>query len=238
MRTLLSAVVAAGLALPMTARAQDPSVPWGLPAGDSKAAIENQSCCSASRGTVHNSDAAVLAKVPGMAARDGRILRLKLDGNRTLRLTDCDGQSRCEADDTRVHRLVGWWPKQRLYVVSVALYEESTAYLVSQRDGRILVLSAPPVLSPSGRWGIALVSNQMSGVDLELLDMGAEPPTVATITEMPNCPGAGPNSMLRPRPVWMDDSRVRFEGPPPDPGGNPNTKQLLRIVDGKPRWEC
>ena len=211
---------------------------WALPAGDARAAIENQACCGASRGTVHNSDAAFLAKMAGMAARDGRTLRLKLDGNKTLRLADCDPQNGCDAEDIRIFRLVGWWPKQRLYVVSVGLYEESTAYLASQRDGRILVTTAPPVLSPSGRWAVALVSNLMSGVDLELLDMGREPPTLAKITEMPNCRGADPNAMLRPKPVWIDDSQVRFEGPPPEPGGNPNTKQLLRIVDGKPRWEC
>lgn len=235
-------IVAVCLASATAAAAQDPSTPWALPSDNplnaSTAAIENQPCCGASRGTVHNSDAAFLAKVPGMAARDGRILRLKLDGNRTLRLTDCDQQPACGADDTRIHRLVAWWPKHRLYVVSVTLYEESTAYLVSQRDGRILVTTAPPVLSPSGRWGVALVSNLMSGVDLELLDLGREPPTLDKITEMPNCRGAGPDSMLRPKPVWVDESQVKFEGPTPQPGDNPNTKQLLRIVDGKPRWEC
>lgn len=215
---------------------------WILPSdgllNGSKATIESQPCCGASRGTVHNPDLAFLAKVPGMAARDGLVLRLKLDGNRTLSLTDCDGRSGCDGDDIRIHRLVGWWPKQRLYVVSVALYEESAAYLASQRDGRMLATTAPPVLSPSGRWAIALVSNLMSGVDLELLDIGREPPTLDKITEMPSCRGAGPSSMLRPKPVWVDDSQVKFEGVSPQPGDNPNTKQLLRIVDGKPRWEC
>ncbi len=215
---------------------------WTLPSdgllNGSKAVIESQPCCGASRGTVHKSDAAVLAKVPGMAARDGRILRLKLDGNRTLSLTDCLAENGCDGDDLRVHRLVAWWPKQRFYVVAVALYEESVAYLVSQQDGRTLVATAPPVLSPSGRWAVALVSNLMSGVDLELLDLGREPPTLNKITEMPTCRGAGPDSMLRPKPAWIDESQVRFEGVSPQPGDNPNTRQLLRIVDGKPRWEC
>lgn len=235
-------IVAAGLALATAAAAGDPTMQWTLPSdgrlNGSKAAIESQSCCGTSRGTVHNSDGAFLAKVPGMAAREGRVLRLKLDGNRTFRLTDCDAQSGCDGEDLRVHRLVAWWPKQRFYVVAVGLYEESVAYLVSQRDGRTLVAAAPPVLSPSGRWAVALVSNLMSGVDLELLDMSREPPTLSKIEEMPNCRGAGPNSMLRPRPVWVDDSQVKFEGVSPQPGDTPNTKQLLRIVDGKPRWEC
>jgi hypothetical protein len=235
-------VVAACLVLATAARAQDPPLQWTLPSGGllngSKAVIESQPCCGASRGTVHNPDMAFLAKVSGMAARDGRILRLKLDGNRTFKLTDCDPQGGCDGEDIRVHRLVAWWPKQRFYVVSVTLYEESAAYLVSQRDGRVLATTAPPVLSPSGRWAVALVSNLMSGVDLELLDLGREPPTLHKITEMPACRGAGPASMLRPKPVWIDDSQARFEGVSPQPGDNPNTKQLLRIVDGKPRWEC
>lgn len=215
---------------------------WMLPAdgllNGSKAAIENQPCCGVSRGTVHNSDAAFLAKAAGMAARDGLVLRLKIDGNRTLSLTDCDGRSGCDGDDIRIHRLVAWWPKQRLYVVSVALYEESAAYLVSRRDGRVLTTTAPPVLSPSGHWAVALVSNLMSGVDLELLDMSREPPTLNKVTEMPSCPGAGPASMLRPKPAWIDDSQVRFEGLSPQPGDNPDTRQLMRIEGGKPRWEC
>ena len=125
-------MVAICLGLATSAGAQDPTTPRALPDGKSKTVIESQSCCGASRGTVHNSDAAVLAKVPGMAARDGRILRLKLDGNRTPELADCNGEARCEADDRRVHRLVGWWPEQRLYVVSVTFHGESTACLVSQ----------------------------------------------------------------------------------------------------------
>ena len=84
----------------------------------------------------------------------------------------------CEADDTRVHRLVDWWPEHRLYVVLVGLYEESVAYLVSERDGRTFGATAPPVLSPSGRQAVALVSNLMSGVDLEIIDLSRNPPTL------------------------------------------------------------
>ena len=125
---------------------------------------------------------------------------------------DCDSDSGCDGEDLRIHRLVGWWPKHRIYVVAVSLYEDSVAYLVAERDGRTLVATAPPVLSPSGRWAIALTSNLMAGVDLELLDMSGNPPTLAKITEMPNCRGAGPNSFLRPRPVWRRRWRQRPEG--------------------------
>ncbi|HYI05234.1 MAG TPA: hypothetical protein VD858_10115, partial [Reyranella sp.] len=148
MRTLLTLTI---LLATLPAYAQHTPGEWALPASGllhgSKAAIENQPCCAPSRNTrVHSPDNAALAKWSGLAARDGRTLMLKLAGNRTLKLTDCDDQSGCEADDTRVHRLVDWWPEHRLYVVLVGLYEESVAYLVSERDGRTFVATAPPVL--------------------------------------------------------------------------------------------
>lgn len=226
---------------PSQAQTQDQ---WTLPSSGllngSKAAIENEPCCGASHGATRlsDSDAAVLATVPGMASRDGGTLKLKLAGDRSLKLTDCDGQSACDADDTRVHRLVAWWPKHRTYIVAVGLYEESVAYLVSERDGRSLVTTAPPILSPSGRQAVALVSNLMSGVDLEIIDLDRDPPTLAKVAAMPACAGVGPNSLLRPRPVWIDDSRVTFEGVSPMTDDDPNTRQLLRIVDGKPQWQC
>jgi len=238
MRLAVSIAIAACLGLAPTAEAQDlPEQRTEALLKGSKATIENGACCSASRGTVHASDAAAIARAPSWAARNGQILRLKLDGNRTLSLTDCLVTDICDGD-MRVHRLVAWWPQYRLFVVKVGLYEASVAYLVSQRDGRVTVAAAPPVLSPSGRWAVALESNQMTGVDLELLDMSHDPPTVTRIEEeTPSCPGTDPG-LLRPRPVWVDDSQIRFEVPPPLKSGYPTTKQLLRIDGGKPRWEC
>ena len=78
----------------------------------------------------------------------------------------------------------------------------------------------------------------MSGVDLEIIDLTPRSADAAKVTTMPDCTGAGPNSFLRPTPVWIDDSHVTFEGVSPQPGDNPDTKQLLRIVDGKAEWEC
>ena len=126
----------------------------------------------------------------------------------------------------------------RYYVVAVGLYEDSMAYLISERDGRTTRVAAPPVLSPSGRHAVALLSNLMSGVDLNVIDMTADPPKVLEVSTMPACAGAGPNSFPRPKPVWVDDSHVRFEGVSPQPGDNPNTKQLLRIGAGTAEWEC
>src|SRR5690242_4140428 len=107
MRSLWSVAAAVGL-VAAAAQAQDPAQEWALPATGqlhgSKAVIESQPCCGSSRNArVHSPDTAALAKWSGLAARDGRTLMLKLAGNRTLRLTDCDDQSGCEADDTRIH---------------------------------------------------------------------------------------------------------------------------------------
>jgi hypothetical protein len=235
------AVVALLLAAPSQAQTgQRTAVPstgllWG-----SKMTVENQPCCTAPQGarSADRSEAAVLATVPERAFRDGPILKLKLQENRTLKITDCDDQSACEADRFRKHRLTTWWPALGYYVVTVGLYEDSMAYLISERDGRTTHVAAPPVLSPSARRAVALQSNLMSGVDLNVIDMTTDPPKVLEVSTMPACAGAGQNSLLRPKPVWIDDSRVRFAGVSPQPGDNPDTKQLLRIGDGTAEWEC
>jgi hypothetical protein len=208
---------------------------WG-----SKMTVENEPCCTASKGAKpgDRKEAPVLATVTDRALRDGPILKLKLQNNRTLKITDCPDQDACEADRFRVHRLAAWWPALGYYVVNVGLYEDGMAYLISERDGRTTRVTAVPVLSPSGRRAVALTSNLMAGVDLNVIDLGNEPPGVLEVTTLPTCAGAGPHSMLRPRPVWIDEQRVRFEGVSPQPGDNPSTKQLLRIGTGKADWEC
>ncbi|CAN5919721.1 hypothetical protein BH11PSE3_BH11PSE3_32220 [soil metagenome] len=242
-RMLRCGLIAIGCLAALPSQAQDAVQTWSLPSAGllngSKAALEEGPCCGASRGavTIKDSDATVLATLSGRASRDGKVLRLKLAGNRALRLTDCD-EPACEGDNTRLHRLATWLPKHRLYVVTVGLYEESVAYLVAEQDGRTLVTTAPPVLSPSGRQAVALVSNLMSGVDLEIIDFGREPATVTKVTTMPDCSGSGPNSFLRPIPRWIDDSHVTFDGDPPLPEENPNAKQLLRVDGNKSEWQC
>jgi hypothetical protein len=209
---------------------------WG-----SKMTIESQPCCTPATGSakpVMPSDSAVIAKLSDRAQRDGTVLRLKLQGGKSLKITDCDDEGACEADRFRKHRLVGWWPSLGYYVVLVGLYEESMAYLVSEKDGRTTQVAAPPILSPSGRMAVALVSNLMAGVDLNIIDLTVEPPKVIEVADMPTCAGAGDSPLLRPKPVWVDDDHIRFEGVSPQPGANPNTKQLLRLGAGAPRWEC
>src|SRR5215510_7615391 len=112
MLTLRLALVTACLVVSAATQAQDQTQQWTLPTGGllngSKAVIEDKPCCGPSHdaAAVLNSDIAAMAKAPGMASRNGRTLSLKVAGNRTLRFTDCDEPSGCEADDTRIHRLV------------------------------------------------------------------------------------------------------------------------------------
>ena len=178
----------------------------------SKATIEARPCCAASSGApATRPTPRPWRRLEAWRSRNGTVLSLKLADNRTLKLTDCVEPSDCPIDDVRVHRLVAWWPTQELFVVAVGLYEGSGAYLVSARTGRALGTMAPPVLSPSGQAAIALTSNLMAGMELELIDLRRSPPTLAKITTMPKCKGIGPDTFLRPTPVWIDGSHVRFE---------------------------
>lgn len=208
---------------------------WG-----SKMTVESEPCCAPRQGAKagDRAEATVLAPLSDRALRDGPILKLKLQNGRILKITDCDDVNACEADRYRMHRLAAWWPTLRYYVLHVGLYEDSLAYLISERDGRTTRVAAVPVLSPSGHYAVALLSNLMNGVDLNLIDMTADPPKVVEVTTFPTCAGSGSDSFLRPKPVWVDDTHVRFEGVSPQPGDNPNTKQLLKVGGGAPQWEC
>mgnify|MGYP006289883545 FL=1 len=244
---VLAAVAGATPAAAQVAPQADPNARTATPSKGllfgSKMTIEKEACCAAGSRGADPREAAVLtaARDPAgkpRASREGDILRLRLADGRTLKITDCADQAACEADRYRQHRLAAWWPSLGLYVVAVGLYEDGLAYLVSDKDGRTTRIAAVPVLSPSGRRAVALSSNLMNGVDLDLVDLSVQPPRVTRIEQMPSCKGSKPESLLRPRPVWVDEGHVRFEGPPPQPDDDPNTKQLLRIGAGKTEWEC
>lgn len=239
----IATILALLLAVPSFAQGDKESARTAMPSKGllwgSKMTVEALPCCAAPNGKLPDKDeAAVLAKLAGHAWRDDDILKLELEGGRSLKITDCADETACEADRFRKHRLVAWWPALRLYVVKVPLYEGSLAYLISEKDGRTTQVAAPPVLAPSGTHAAALQSDLMGGMTLNLIDFASDPPKVTEIDSMPACAGSGPNSFLRPKPVWVDDSHVRFEGVSPQPGDNPATKQLLRIGPGAPQWEC
>jgi hypothetical protein len=207
---------------------------WG-----SKMTLETQPCCAAPNGKLPDkAEAAMLSKLAGHAFRDDTILRLEIEGGRNLKITDCADETACEADRFRSHRLVGWWPALRYYVVNVPLFEASTAFLISEKDGRTTQVASPPILSPSGQHAVALQSDLMNGMTLQVIDLTATPPKVTEVSDMPTCKGFGPDSFLRPTPVWADDSHVRFDGVSPQPGDNATNKQLLKITGAKPAWEC
>lgn len=244
MRTSRSVAALCGLILSVSVVANAQDERTGTPSKGlllgSKMTVENGPCCTATPGATpgDHEEAKILASVGDRASRDGPILRLRLQGNRILKITDCHDLDACEADRFRAHKLAAWWPTQGYYIVKIWLYEATLAYLISERDGRTTRVAAVPVLSPSGRRAVAVESNLMTGVDLEIIDLTANPPNVTEVSKMPECSGARPNSFLRPKPVWIDDSHVRFEGVSPEPGANPNTKQLLRVGSGAPEWEC
>ncbi|WP_421996914.1 hypothetical protein [Reyranella sp.] len=208
---------------------------WG-----SKMTVESGPCCAAQKGAKAGdpAEAAVLAKLGDRAARDGPILWLRLQNGRLLKITDCDDENACEADRFRRHRLAAWWPSLGLYVVDVGLYEEGLAYLIAEKDGQTTRVASLPVLSPSGKRAVALQSNLMNGVDLDVIDFTTHPPKVTKVQDLPACPGSGKASFLRPRPVWVDETHVRFEGKSPLEEDDPKARQLLRLVDGQPQWQC
>lgn len=197
--------------------------------------IEDRPCCEVQRAfAARSQEAEVIAAMSDRAFRQGSNLWPKLDGNRSLRIIDCDAFA-CGASFSR-HELAAWWPKHRYYVIDVVFQKEREAYLISERDGRRTSVFAPPVLSPSGRYAVAAdLGPEYDG--LRIVDMSVDPPSVVEVASRPTCPGSKTSS-LRPSPVWLDDSRVGFEGKPFFGDDDPNAKQVLRIVDGKPEWEC
>lgn len=239
MRSLLALVLAAATS---GALAQETGV---LPPfiTSSIAVVVKEKCCEWQGQHVPVPDSAdreALEKLRNRAYRNGIVLQLKLDNDRSSKLIDetnlghtCDGYDGC-----RRHRLIGYWPRQRQYVVDVDLWEGGDTYLVSARDGRLLRVGSPPILSPSGEYAIG-VDNSIAYPNggLELIDLRKDPPTGVRLPALPSCPGAKPQLWLRPDPRWLDETRIIFEGSPIAPI-DPDAKQVLRIVDGKPEWEC
>ena len=56
---------------------------------------------------------------------------------------------------------------------------------------------------------------------------------------MPDCAGSGRIPSCGRNPVWIDEHACDgSKAYRPSRATMPNTKQLLRIVDGKAEWEC
>lgn len=240
MRRLLALILAA---ITPGAWAQDTGVLPPSIATYSIAVVVQEKCCEWQSQHVPVPDSAdreALEKLRDRAYRNGIVLQLRLDGERSLKFVDntiagesCDGYDGC-----RKHRLIDYWPKHRQYVVDVDLWEGRDTYLVSARDGRLLRVGSPPLLSPSGEYAIGIdnsIAYPNEGV--ELIDLRKDPPTGIRLPRLPSCPGTKTQSWLRPDPRWLNDTRIIFEGSSIVPI-DADAKQLLRIVDGQPEWEC
>jgi len=208
------------------------------------AVVVKEKCCDWQSQEVPVPDSAdreALEKLRDRAYRNGIVLQLKLDSERSLKLIDetnlgntCNGYDGC-----RRHRLVGYWPRHRQYVVDVDLWEGRDTFLVSARDGRLLRVGSPPLLSPSGEYAIG-VDNSIAypNEGSELIDLRKDPPTGMRLPSLSSCPWTKPQLWLRPDPRWLDDTRIIFEGTLDPVQFDPDVKHILRIVDGKPEWEC
>ena len=204
------------------------------------AVVVQEKCCdwqSQQVAVPDSTDREALEKLRGRAYRNGIVLQLQLDGDRSLKFVDntivgdsCDGYDGC-----RKHRLIGYWPKQRQYIVDVDLWEGRDTYLVSARDGRLLRVGSPPLLSPSGEYAIGVdKSIGYPNEGLELIDFRQDPPTGRRLPSLSSCPWTKPQLWLRPDPRWLDDTRIIFEGSLDPVQFDPDIKHILRIVDGRP----
>jgi|LNFM01.1.fsa_nt_gb hypothetical protein len=232
-----SALLTAGIAL--NAVAQSPTKMPAEPVWGSIVLAESFPCCEQIPTFMQTagSDAQVIAGLPDRAFRTSTSLHLQLDGGRSVQIVDIPGPC-LPPEVCRSHKLIAWWPKHRLYVVDVSMHEARQAYLISARDGGVTKVSAPPTLSPSGQYAIAWEASPLIGNPMELIDLKADPLRVLEVASKPACPGTGRYDLIRPDPVWLDDERVAFTGKSQSNADDPNAKQVLRIVDGKPEWEC
>jgi hypothetical protein len=206
----------------------------------SRIVIEDKPCCETPQGAASpdEQEAKVMAEIPGQALRQGRVLELRLDGFRMMRITDCDDLNTCGNSEYRIHRLVAWWPGTlRTYVIGVRVYESEMAFLVRAGDGSATVVARPPILSPNARYAISWDPSLMNGPMMELLDLRRHPPRIHVITPERICrdqevhPGR--------QPMWLSDTQVAFDDSTLGSGTSPRFRLTLQIVaDTNLRWEC
>jgi len=204
---------------------------------------DDDSCCEEAKllALESGADAALIESLRERAYRYGPVLWLKLEGNHSLKIVDPrpSNDPLClPANVCRRHYLAAWWPTHQYYVVDVGLYEGRMTYLVSARDGRTSKVFAPPVLSPNGRYAVAWDPSPAYGNGLQLIDLSGKTPRMFDITTSPSCPGTKKQLGIRPTAVWLDETRLKFEGKPLFDSDDPDAKQIIQVVDGKPEWVC
>lgn len=137
MRGLLAVILTATAS---GALAQETGVLPPLITTYSIAVVVKEKCCDWQGEHVPVPDSAdreALEKLRDRAYRNGIVLQLRLDGDRSLKIVDNTivGES-CEGyDGCRKHRLIGYWPKQHQYVVDADLLGRP-GHLPGFRSGR------------------------------------------------------------------------------------------------------
>jgi hypothetical protein len=234
---LCTTAVAALVALPLLAQTTQQRV--ALPTSDelwgSMVAVEITPCCSAGTGQpgIAKAEAAVLEQLRDRASRDGPVLRLKLGGNRSLKITDFLSGG---GADYRAHSLVAWWPRQGYYIVEVTHYDgPQSIYLVREADGLMLLVFAEPMLSPDEQHGVMQSPGSPGDFGLiDLVDIGANPPRLLPIALGPSCVEVGLKTVNM-KSRWTDNATVEF-GPAAFILGSGTA--ALRIVGDKAEWFC
>lgn len=209
-----------------------PGIVWG-----SKVAIEDRACCEADKRTSVDTESAI---APGRTARIGPTLVLKLDGEKSLKITDCRDTQKCGADFYAVHRLAAWWSELGYYVVSVGGHEDSAAFLIRENDGLVIRVAAVPTLSPDKNYAIAWDSSIANGgPKMELLDMKSKPPRIYDITSDIACPNHSESAHPGPHPKWESNKLIGFDNSDFIAANSPHFMMTLTIL---PRlnllWRC
>ena len=183
-----------------------------------------------------NRSESVVRGLAGRASRQGRTLRLQLEGARAIRFVDCGNADSCGVENVRLHRLAAWWAGRGTYVVAVDGYAQQMAYLVRARDGLMVRTLAPPVLAPDERHAIAtdLIIARGPG-STEVLDTGVDPPALVPFRPSTTCPALLAPGWL---PRWIDDSTARFSDAMLPPGEAQPKELILRLSDGAAEWVC
>jgi hypothetical protein len=139
MRTLPTVLAATFLAAPVLAQQREPAAAVHCLRDESKSedpAKAEQRC---------------LERLAGLASRNGDQLRLTHEDGRINWFTD--QRSACEqhqADKCVLHRLVAYYPIQKLFVVERSAYESFDVLVVSRQTGTVTRMDVHPHLSPGG----------------------------------------------------------------------------------------
>jgi hypothetical protein len=166
----------------------------------------------------------------------GSNLALRIDGGRVLYLFNAPIGN--YEGGPSVHRFAAWLTGPRFYVVTVTCNECHITYLIDARDGTVRDIGAPPLVSPNGQLGLVYWPDMESGdVGPYILDFRSYPPARIDIPGLPNCESRPQAGMLRTTAVWIDDTRVKFEGRGRTPDTDDAT-QLLQIANGQGTWQC